>query len=105
MLNCSVFSLLFLSGVPAPIVKWMKDGGDSFPAAIERRLHVKANDDNLYVVNVSLADTGIYTCRVSNEAGHVESSAHILVYGDFSLLSVVGFPDMFIIQIIQSIFV
>ncbi|VDN23137.1 unnamed protein product, partial [Gongylonema pulchrum] len=67
-------------GVPAPIIKWMKDGGDSFPAAIERRLQVKANDDNLYVVNVSLADTGIYTCRVSNEAGHVESSAHILVY-------------------------
>lgn len=60
----------------------MKDGGDSFPAAVERRLHVKANDDNLYVVNVSLADTGIYTCRVSNEAGHVESSAHVLVYGN-----------------------
>ncbi|EFO22181.2 immunoglobulin I-set domain-containing protein [Loa loa] len=67
-------------GVPTPIIKWMKDGGDSFPAAVERRLHVKANDDNLYVVNVSLADTGIYTCRVSNEAGHVESSAHVLVY-------------------------
>uniref|UniRef100_A0A1I8EHY2 Ig-like domain-containing protein n=2 Tax=Wuchereria bancrofti TaxID=6293 RepID=A0A1I8EHY2_WUCBA len=67
-------------GVPAPIIKWVKDGGDSFPAAVERRLHVKANDDNLYVVNVSLADTGIYTCRVSNEAGHVESSAHVLVY-------------------------
>uniref|UniRef100_A0A1I7VI77 Immunoglobulin I-set domain-containing protein n=1 Tax=Loa loa TaxID=7209 RepID=A0A1I7VI77_LOALO len=69
-------------GVPTPIIKWMKDGGDSFPAAVERRLHVKANDDNLYVVNVSLADTGIYTCRVSNEAGHVESSAHVLVYGN-----------------------
>ncbi|VIO87850.1 Uncharacterized protein BM_BM5894 [Brugia malayi] len=67
-------------GVPTPVIKWMKDGGDSFPAAVERRLHVKANDDNLYVVNVSLADTGIYTCRVSNEAGHVESSAHVLVY-------------------------
>lgn len=63
----------------------MKDGGDSFPAAVERRLHVKANDDNLYVVNVSLADTGIYTCRVSNEAGHVESSAHVLVYGNHNL--------------------
>lgn len=71
----------FFPGVPTPIIKWMKDGGDSFPAAMERRLHVKANDDNLYVVNVSLADTGTYTCRVSNEAGHVESSAYVLVYG------------------------
>ena len=59
----------------------MKDGGEFFPAALERRLHVKANDDNLYVVNVSLADSGIYTCIVSNEAGHVESSAYMLVYG------------------------
>ncbi|VDN04707.1 unnamed protein product [Thelazia callipaeda] len=67
-------------GVPTPDVKWIKDDGSSFPAALERRLHVKANDDNLYLVNVSSVDTGIYTCHVSNEAGHVESSAHVFVY-------------------------
>uniref|UniRef100_A0A915BFW7 Ig-like domain-containing protein n=1 Tax=Parascaris univalens TaxID=6257 RepID=A0A915BFW7_PARUN len=67
-------------GVPPPVVKWQKDGGDSFPAAVERRLHVKANDDNLYVVNVSMADAGVYTCHVSNEAGRAESSAYLRVF-------------------------
>ncbi|VDM37724.1 unnamed protein product [Toxocara canis] len=68
-------------GVPPPVVKWQKDGGDSFPAAVERRLHVKANDDNLYMVNVTLADAGIYTCHVSNEAGRAQSSAYLTVFG------------------------
>ncbi|KHN89165.1 Leucine-rich repeats and immunoglobulin-like domains protein 3 [Toxocara canis] len=72
-------------GVPPPVVKWQKDGGDSFPAAVERRLHVKANDDNLYMVNVTLADAGIYTCHVSNEAGRAQSSAYLTVFDvDFS---------------------
>ncbi|MFH4979384.1 hypothetical protein AB6A40_006093 [Gnathostoma spinigerum] len=73
-LKCSV------QGIPSPIVKWQKDGGDTFPAATERRLHVKLDDDNLYVVNVSIADSGLYTCRAINEAGRDESSAFVHVY-------------------------
>ncbi|VDN55885.1 unnamed protein product [Dracunculus medinensis] len=70
-------------GVPPPVVKWRKDGGEFFPAAVERRLHVKSNEDTLYVINVSLADAGLYTCHVSNEAGNIEKSAYIFVFEDF----------------------
>lgn len=62
-------------------MKWRKDGGEFFPAAVERRLHVKSNEDTLYVINVSLADAGLYTCHVSNEAGNIEKSAYIFVFG------------------------
>ncbi|VDK44597.1 unnamed protein product [Anisakis simplex] len=67
-------------GVPLPVIKWQKDGGNEFPAAVERRLHVKANDDNLYMVNVTLKDAGLYTCLVSNEAGQAQGSAYLNVF-------------------------
>uniref|UniRef100_A0A1I7XBR2 Ig-like domain-containing protein n=1 Tax=Heterorhabditis bacteriophora TaxID=37862 RepID=A0A1I7XBR2_HETBA len=44
------------TGFPPPVMKWAKDGGSSFPAAIEHRLYVKPNDDHLYVMNVSVED-------------------------------------------------
>ncbi|CAI4223863.1 unnamed protein product [Auanema sp. JU1783] len=68
------------TGVPSPILKWSKDGDQSFPAAFERRLHVRPNDDHLYVLNVTLADQGVYTCHVSNDAGSAQASATLRVY-------------------------
>jgi hypothetical protein len=38
-------------GYPAPILRWQKDGGDDFPAARERRMHVMPTDDVFFIVN------------------------------------------------------
>lgn len=43
-------------GIPAPVIKWSKDGGATFPAAVQHRLFVRPNDDHLYVVNVTVED-------------------------------------------------
>ncbi|CAJ0928796.1 unnamed protein product, partial [Mesorhabditis belari] len=68
------------TGVPPPLIKWQKDGGDSFPAAAERRLHVYPNDDHLYVMSVKREDAGVYTCHATNEVGHQQASATLRVY-------------------------
>ncbi|PAV84566.1 hypothetical protein WR25_18234 [Diploscapter pachys] len=44
------------AGMPQPSMKWAKDGGQTFPAATERRLHVRPQDDNLYFLNVTVDD-------------------------------------------------
>ncbi|PIO70990.1 immunoglobulin I-set domain protein [Teladorsagia circumcincta] len=44
------------TGIPAPVIKWSKDGGATFPAALQHRLFVRPNDDHLYVVNVTVED-------------------------------------------------
>ncbi|CAD6194522.1 unnamed protein product [Caenorhabditis auriculariae] len=68
------------SGTPQPLLKWAYDGGESFPAAEERRLYVVPNDDHLYVMNVSLSDQGVYTCNATSEAGHIQASATLRVF-------------------------
>uniref|UniRef100_A0A0K0D3L9 Ig-like domain-containing protein n=1 Tax=Angiostrongylus cantonensis TaxID=6313 RepID=A0A0K0D3L9_ANGCA len=44
------------TGIPPPVIKWSKDGGAAFPAALQHRLFVRPNDDHLYVVNVTRED-------------------------------------------------
>lgn len=70
--------------MPQPSMKWAKDGGQTFPAATERRLHVRPQDDNLYFLNVTVDDAGIYTCYASNEAGSIQADARLKIYSKFS---------------------
>ncbi|KJH52111.1 leucine Rich repeat-containing domain protein [Dictyocaulus viviparus] len=96
------------TGIPPPVIKWSKDGGAAFPAAIEHRLFVRPNDDHLYVVNVTKEDQeeitcfavyyldnsknaskydnslkhqeGVYTCHAVNEAGSIQASATLRIF-------------------------
>ncbi|GMR47266.1 hypothetical protein PMAYCL1PPCAC_17461, partial [Pristionchus mayeri] len=68
------------AGVPRPSIRWHKDGGDSFPAAMEKRLHVRSGDDSIYVMGVRKEDAGVYTCVAGNAAGSVQASATLRVY-------------------------
>nr|CDJ95656.1 Leucine-rich repeat and Immunoglobulin I-set and Immunoglobulin V-set domain containing protein [Haemonchus contortus] len=68
------------TGIPAPVIKWSKDGGASFPAALQHRLFVRPNDDHLYVVNVTTEDQGVYTCHAVNEAGAIQASATLRIF-------------------------
>uniref|UniRef100_A0A158QRI1 Ig-like domain-containing protein n=1 Tax=Haemonchus placei TaxID=6290 RepID=A0A158QRI1_HAEPC len=69
------------TGIPPPVIKWSKDGGASFPAALQHRLFVRPNDDHLYVVNVTTEDQGVYTCHAVNEAGAIQASATLRIFG------------------------
>ncbi|KHJ90937.1 immunoglobulin I-set domain protein [Oesophagostomum dentatum] len=68
------------TGIPPPVIKWSKDGGAAFPAALQHRLFVRPNDDHLYVVNVTIEDQGVYTCHAVNEAGSIQASATLRIF-------------------------
>lgn len=72
------------TGQPTPEISWQKDGGDSFPAARERRMHVYPSDDRFYIMATSIADEGVYSCMARNEAGVITSNATVTVLGQFS---------------------
>lgn len=67
------------SGQPAPEIAWQKDGGDDFPAARERRMHVMPSDDVFFIVEVKNEDQGVYTCTAKNDAGFVKANATLMV--------------------------
>ncbi|KAF8372766.1 sma-10 [Pristionchus pacificus] len=68
------------TGVPRPTIRWHKDGGESFPAAVEKRLHLRPGEDSIYVMAVRKEDAGVYTCVAGNSAGSVQASATLRVY-------------------------
>lgn len=68
-------------GSPPPEIAWKKDGGDDFPAARERRMHVMSNDDVFFIVNVKAADMGVYSCTAHNLAGVIVANATLTVLG------------------------
>lgn len=67
-------------GQPSPIISWQKDGGDNFPAAMERRMHVMPADDVFFIVEAKRSDMGVYACNATNDAGSVITTAYLNVY-------------------------
>lgn len=67
------------TGEPPPEVAWHKDGGNDFPAARERRMHVLHGDDVFFIVNARLSDAGVYSCTAHNAAGTASADAHLEV--------------------------
>ncbi|EFN74858.1 Leucine-rich repeats and immunoglobulin-like domains protein 3 [Camponotus floridanus] len=66
-------------GQPSPQIAWQKDGGNDFPAARERRMHMMPTDDVLFIVNVKMADNGIYSCTAQNLAGIIIANATLTI--------------------------
>lgn len=71
-------------GLPNPQVSWQKDGGNDFPAARERRMHKMPTDDMLFIVNVKLTDSGVYSCIARSIAGSITANATISVIGNYT---------------------
>ena len=69
-------------GLPVPQVSWQKDGGDDFPAARERRMHVLPQDDVFFITNVKPEDAGVYSCTAENPAGTTTTNATLSVLGE-----------------------
>lgn len=67
------------NGEPPPQIAWQKDGGNDFPAARERRMHVMPTDDVFFIVNVKIVDMGVYSCTAQNLAGTQVANATLTV--------------------------
>ncbi|GLG98860.1 Toll-like receptor 7 [Gryllus bimaculatus] len=67
------------SGSPQPQISWRKDGGNDFPAARERRMHVMHNDDVFFIIDIKTVDMGIYSCTAWNAVGSIIANATLTV--------------------------
>ena len=67
------------TGRPSPTIAWSKDGGDDFPAATERRMHVMPDDNVFFIVEVTKIDEGIYTCTAKNDGGSISANLNLTV--------------------------
>ncbi|KAI6222476.1 Immunoglobulin I-set domain containing protein [Aphelenchoides fujianensis] len=45
-----------------------------------RRLHIREEDDGVYLLNVSMRDAGKYACTATSDAGRIAHTAELLVY-------------------------
>lgn len=68
-------------GDPAPIITWDRNKQQAFPAAVERRLHLRESQDGIYLLNVSKRDEGFYTCHATNDAKRVSHTAWVKIIG------------------------
>lgn len=68
-------------GQPPPQIAFQKDGGDDFPAARERRMHVMPTDEVFFIVSVKSSDEGVYSCTATNDAGTIIANASLTVLG------------------------
>lgn len=68
-------------GQPPPRIAWQKDGGEDFPAARERRMHVMPTSDVFFITTVKSTDQGMYSCTATNSAGTVMTNFTLTVYG------------------------
>lgn len=64
---------------PKPQIAWQKDGGNDFPAARERRMHVMPQDDAFFIVNAKISDQGVYTCTAQNSVGIIKANATLTI--------------------------
>lgn len=70
-------------GEPPPQISWQKDGGNDFPSARERRIHVMHPDDDIiFIVNAKPVDMGVYTCTAGNPAGKISVNAILTIEGN-----------------------
>lgn len=58
-----------MSGGPAPVAKWFKNGKEVTPGPLHQRQH-----NNLVFVMVARGDEGSYTCAAETEQGAVISA-------------------------------
>lgn len=66
------------TGVPDPNVKWFKDG-ESY--GVNKRTSVGADGWTLNLRYLSVDDSGLYTCRVSNDVGSIVRNFTVMVKG------------------------
>ena len=74
---------VLILGIPKPEISWFRDGKPIRLDAEETRYKIvdKENTSYFEIENVSILDTGEYTCTASNVMGAVYSAINIIVEG------------------------
>ena len=67
--------LCYASGIPPPMVSWIKVGGD-----------MSTNRNELVFTNISRSQAGEYRCEASNECGNASETATIEVQCKYQFL-------------------
>jgi len=74
------------AGVPTPEIALQKDGGDDFPAALQRRMHIFPSDEMFFIVDAKVDDQGVYTCTARNDVGVITANATLQVLGERTMI-------------------
>ena len=74
-----------VTGVPKPEVHWFRDGKPLRSESGDDRFRIYEQEDGSFfeIDNVSILDTGEFTCTASNVMGAVYSAINIVVEGKF----------------------
>ena len=72
-----------VTGVPKPEISWFRDGKPLRDDSNDSRYKVYEKDGGCFfeIENVSILDTGEFTCTASNVMGAVYSAINIIVEG------------------------
>ena len=70
--------LCSFTGVPAPDIRWEKDGS-VFLLGDGKRITNSAGTSQLEIINLTLSDAGEYRCSVTNHAGMDTNSVRLEV--------------------------
>ena len=76
-LECEVVSQ------PPPAVLWLVNGVVIQPSK-KHAMYTAGNKKVLEVRDVMMEDTGVYTCRITNELGEAITSTTLYVTGEYS---------------------
>lgn len=81
LLNTPITINCLASGLPAPTIKWMKDGKD-----IDVADGYKINaDGSLLIENAKAENSGRYTCEAENVEGQDKESSTVNVIGNLKI--------------------
>jgi hypothetical protein len=62
-------------GYPTPTIRWEKSSVELFSSG-----RMTVNNENLRITNVSLDDTGLYTCIVTNGEEKAEDDKSVILF-------------------------
>ena len=69
------------TGIPAPEIRWEKDGSLSLLGE-SRRVTNTNESSQLEIDSLALSDAGVYSCSVTNDAGTDTRSVRLEVRGE-----------------------
>lgn len=88
------FECRFTSDSRIKSVEWYKDNVQIHPSMLKFEIAVGGQNSKLTIKEAMHADAAIYTVKIFNEVGPVESSAKLLVTGPLVFLITILYKDM-----------
>jgi len=74
-------------GLPRPIIRWYKDGVNITNWSRYKFDYTPDGMVNLSMMNVRPSDMGVYSCVAENSEGTAETSANLVIKGNYSYIT------------------